>query len=122
MNKWSNFDSTHPTHPIRIWDGLSVIDSDQWQKIRKERLRWAAINQRYHLTQDEWQALFNKQHGRCPICGADQDELNHPLEIDQDLATGKIRGLLCRKCNSGIALLGEDVGRLKSAIRYLERD
>jgi len=121
MNKWSNFDSTHPTHKTRIWDDLLVIDAEEYKKWRKERLRWAAIKQRYHLTRDEWQAMFDKQHGCCPICGTHQDDLSHPLEIDQNLATGKIRGLLCRKCNSGIALLGEDIDRLKAAIRYLER-
>jgi len=121
MNNRLHFDSTHPTHPIHIWDEIDNVDKDRYEQKRKERLRWAAINQRYHLTQDEWQIMFDKQHGCCPICGAHQDELSHPLEIDQNLATGKIRGLLCRKCNSGIALLGEDIDRLKAAIRYLER-
>jgi hypothetical protein len=49
-----------------------------------------------------------------------QENLNHPLEIDRDQVTGRIRGLLCRKCNCGIGHLGEDIERMKRAIRYLE--
>ncbi len=64
--------------------------------------------------------MFDKQHGCCAICGVSQENLNHPLEIDRDQVTGRIRGLLCRKCNSGIGNLGEDIERMKRVIRYLE--
>jgi hypothetical protein len=64
--------------------------------------------------------MFDKQHGCCAICGVSQENLNHPLEIDRDQVTGRIRGLLCRKCNCGIGHLGEDIERMKRAIRYLE--
>ena len=33
--------------------------------------------------------------------------------------TGKIRGLLCNRCNMGIGLLDDDISRLEAAIRHL---
>jgi hypothetical protein len=50
-----------------------------------------------------------------------QENLKHPLEIDRDHVTGRIRGLLCRKCNCGIGMFGEDVENINKAIRYLEK-
>jgi hypothetical protein len=33
---------------------------------------------------------------------------------------GKVRGLLCQKCNSGIGYLNDDVAMLERAINYLK--
>lgn len=42
------------------------------------------------------------------------------LHVDHDHVSGKMRGLLCQKCNHGIGLMGEDPDRLRRAARYLE--
>jgi hypothetical protein len=105
---------------IQPWDKFRLIDKSMRREEIKEIHRWASIYYLYNITQEEWQAMFDKQHGCCAICGVSAENLLHPLEIDQDQASGKIRGLLCRKCNSGIGLLNEDIELIKRAIRYLE--
>jgi hypothetical protein len=104
----------------QFWERFRLYNENERSEKAKEVHRWAAIYTRYKITKGEWQDMFDKQNGCCAICGKPQVELTHPLEIDQDHATAKIRGLLCRKCNSGIALLGDDIERLKMAIGYLE--
>jgi hypothetical protein len=104
----------------QFWERFRLYNENERSEKAKGVHRWAAIYTRYKLTKAEWQTIYDMQHGCCGICGVTQGELSHPLEIDQDLATGKIRGLLCRKCNSGIALLGDDIERLRRAIGYLE--
>jgi hypothetical protein len=104
----------------QFWERFRLYNENERSEKAKEVHRWAAIYTRYKITKGEWQEMFDKQNGCCAICRKHQVELTHPLEIDQDHATGKIRGLLCRKCNSGIALLGDDIERLKKAIEYLQ--
>jgi hypothetical protein len=93
------------------------------QEVKKKRVdsRWLAIYSMYGLTREQWQVIYNKQNGSCAICGKSQDKLGYKLQIDYDQITGKVRGLLCKKCNSGIGMFGEDVDNINKAVRYLEK-
>jgi hypothetical protein len=87
---------------------------------KRQDNRWLAIYSMYGLTRDQWQVLFNKQNGSCAICGKSQDKLGYTLQVDFDHVLGKVRGLLCKKCNLGIGMFGEDITRIEKAIRYLK--
>ena len=59
-----------------------------------------------------------------PFLGEKRKERSAPpanLVPDHDHHTGEIRGVLCKKCNHGIGLLGESAGIALSASRYLQR-
>jgi len=59
--------------------------------------------------------MFEKQNGLCAIC--QEREAKH---IDHDHITGKIRGLLCRPCNTSLGILGDTEDALMHAIAYLK--
>src|SRR4030043_641024 len=92
------------------------------QDVKKKRRdnRWLAIYSMYGLTREQWQVIYNKQNGSCAICGKSQDKLGYILQIDYDHGAGKVRGLLCKKCNLGIGMFGEDAENINKAIMYLE--
>lgn len=73
---------------------------------------------RYGITPQQYLAMYNKQDGCCAICKRDIGD--DYLAVDHDKITGKVRGLLCRNCNVGIGMLGEDISNLMRAIQYLE--
>jgi len=75
----------------------------------------------YGVTEKELSGMLDAQKGACAVCN---DSLYHADEerrprIDHCHSTGKIRGLLCHKCNTGIGLLNDDIRILKSAVKYL---
>jgi len=71
---------------------------------------------RYGISADQVRALVEQQHGVCAICSRpDPEHLDHCHE------TGWIRGVLCFNCNGGLGQFGDDPGRLRAAIAYLER-
>ena len=80
----------------------------------KMQIRKGNLRRHYGITPEEYDRLFDTQGGKCAICG----ELPRRLVVDHNHETGKVRGLLCFKCNN--ALLG-GVEWLKAAIAYLER-
>ena len=47
----------------------------------------------------EYDILLLKQNGKCALCGKPQGYEKRRLAVDHNHKTGKIRGLLCAKCN-----------------------
>jgi hypothetical protein len=81
--------------------------------------RWERqLRDRFGITADEYWRLWREQKGLCKICGKPQC-VGTKLDVDHDHETGKIRGLLCRQCNTGIGLLRDSVSLLFRAIKYL---
>ena len=73
------------------------------------------------LTLDKYHSLLERQDFGCGICGADIVAVPRKrVHIDHDHTTGKVRGILCAKCNTGLGKL--DDGRLfRAAEKYLKR-
>ena len=64
--------------------------------------------------------LVSQYGEQCQICGrCDGDDNGAKLAVDHCHKTGKIRGLLCNRCNRGIGFLQDDVNLLQQAIEYL---
>lgn len=74
---------------------------------------WA---KKYNVSADHVMSMLTDQDGKCGICAKDLDE---SLCVDHCHGTGRVRGLLCNPCNSGIGLLGDTVEAIEAALRYL---
>jgi hypothetical protein len=74
------------------------------------------------LPEDDYQALLQAQGNSCAICGIDAKETINGLYVDHCYKTHKVRGLLCQKCNSGIAFFKDNTEHLAMAIEYLVRN
>ena len=82
---------------------------------------------KYNLSLLEYENILNSQNGACAICLKNEiinDNFNKMaklLSIDHDHNTGKVRGLLCNKCNTGLGLFEDSIESLVKAIEYLRR-
>lgn len=76
---------------------------------------------RHGLTLDQYHSILERQDFVCPICGIDvvsrEQKLTH---IDHDHNTGKVRGILCARCNCALGKF-EDGKLFAPAERYIER-
>ncbi len=76
------------------------------------------------ITKERYELLLLNQEGVCAICHEGETMVvrgrQRPLHIDTDHLTGKVRGLLCSACNTGLGKFEDDPIRLQEAIRYLE--
>ena len=61
-------------------------------------LRAAWLKWRYGITPEQWQEMFDAQGGLCGICHGPQQGKRR-LGLDHNHETGKVRGLLCDRCN-----------------------
>jgi Recombination endonuclease VII len=80
---------------------------------RKHRLRCV-----YGISLEEYDAMLDSQGGVCAICKKKPDE-GKALFVDHCHVTGRVRGLLCGKCNSVLAFGNDNPDILRAAIAYL---
>jgi hypothetical protein len=74
--------------------------------------------QRYGINNNEYNVLLERQGGVCAICETPPTE--EKLFVDHSHSSNEVRGLLCRTCNTGLGLLGDDLASLEKAINYLK--
>lgn len=72
-----------------------------------------------NITFEQFNEMYDKQEGKCRICGRHQTELKRRLSVDHNHTTGKIRGLLCGKCNFMLGYASDDITLLSNAIKYI---
>ena len=80
---------------------------------------------RYRLTLDSYHAMAERQDFLCAICHIEPIRKKRlgsvdGFAIDHCHSSGKVRGLLCERCNKGIGFLREDPHVARSAAVYLE--
>lgn len=73
----------------------------------------------YGITPSDYDAMLQKQAGRCAICRTDDTGNKSFFHVDHCHLTGKVRGLLCTRCNTGIGHLADDPFIASEAARYL---
>lgn len=82
---------------------------------------WAKkLRERYGISVEEYNSLFDFQDGRCAICETHQIDLKTRLCVDHCHDTGEVRGLLCHSCNVSVGLMQDNAHRFKRAAEYLE--
>lgn len=89
------------------------------------RIRVEARARKYGLTLEDLDELIKAQDRRCAICAQQFSRIailvRSALFIDHShTGRGTVRGLLCRRCNSGIGFFDDDPDRLREAARYVE--
>lgn len=72
----------------------------------------------YGLKPGEYQEMLDKQGGVCAICG--RRPVTIRLAVDHDHETGRVRGLLCRRCNRALGLWEGDNNRMQNLILYVQ--
>ena len=80
----------------------------------------------YNLTMDEYVGMFVKQEFKCRFCGQPETRRGKKfgkiarLCIDHCHKTGKVRGLVCAKCNLILSFAGDRSDILQNASDYLK--
>ena len=85
-------------------------------------LRIYALKATLGISREEYLELFRKASYRCEICGGQNEKQprSRSLSVDHDHKTGKVRGILCHACNSGLGYFEDNSPRLRKAAEYLQ--
>lgn len=102
------------------------------ERYNERRREWAKANpedrdvrraRQYGITLEKYKAMFARQKGRCWICEKPfpSNRGRSGPTIDHCHQTGRVRRLLCLRCNTAIGMLREDPRIIESALRYVRQ-
>lgn len=108
------------------------VERNKTAKLRDKtiyrRIEWPSkLRRQYGIEPADYYAMLAAQNGGCKICGIRRpgggkhrgDELT-AFHVDHDHATGRVRGLLCMKCNKALGLIGDSPEIAAKIIVYLK--
>lgn len=98
----------------------NTIEKRKWREANQDKNRNTKYLRKFGITLNDVVAIIQQQNNKCAICNINI-ELGSKTHLDHDHLTGKIRGVLCQKCNHAIGLFKDSTKVLKSAILYLEK-
>lgn len=73
----------------------------------------------FGITLAEYEAMLERQGHCSAICFADEPGGQGGFHVDHCHVTGKVRGLLCHRCNTGLGLFKDSAALLRHAALYL---
>lgn len=91
-------------------------------RVRESRMRLHGGSRHYHLTRRygiravDVDDLIQRQGGLCALCLE-----RTATQVDHDHRTGKVRAILCLRCNAALGKARDDVEILRRARNYLLR-
>lgn len=79
------------------------------------------LKRKYGLTPADWTFMFGMQGAACAICRNPSPGSKRGWHTDHDHRTGKVRGILCHKCNVLLGAAVDSPAILELAKAYLRR-
>lgn len=108
---------------LKAYQKYSADYAVAWRKKNPERYKqqvWKRnLKAKYGITPAEYTAMAERQKGLCAICAQASVGKKKYLSVDHCHTTGKVRGLLCDKCNLGIGLIGDTVEQVQRVMDYI---
>lgn len=92
----------------------------QWRKENTARHRNTVLLRKYGITLADFKQMLVVQGGVCAICDGTDIQGTGDWHVDHDHATGKVRGVLCSFCNTGLGMFKDNPKALMKAVRYLK--
>ena|ERR1035437_1637660 len=99
----------------------------KWDPIQRklQQRKWAAANPHYKdkilygLAPGARQGIFEMQGRCCALC---KTTTSSRWCLDHCHTTGRVRGILCNNCNTGLGRFNDDPLLLHAAVRYLLKE
>ncbi len=101
---------------ISIWSKKRRETHPQEHKIRIKKSR---LKTRYGMSIQDYDDMVKEQNGVCAICFNPPKKFD--LHVDHDHSNGKVRKLLCQKCNVALGLVNDDITVLNNMVDYIRK-
>lgn len=112
--------ATNKRYRIKHAAQIRVRKQEYYRKNRnqiREKQRANCLRTLYGITIKEYEIMLEQQNGVCFVCGTPPK--NTRLHVDHSHTTGKVRSLLCHRCNRHTGLIESDPDLYRKMFEYL---
>lgn len=115
------------TERCRQWYYANREKRCKYLRLRKEAnpetykmvQRRCDLKRRFGISTEQYTQMLLKQNGCCAICKRDAGIFKRKLSVDHNHTTGKVRELLCMKCNIQVGYIEKTAPVLDNITEYL---
>jgi Recombination endonuclease VII len=111
----------HLRERVKAWRAANPDYIRDYRQRNRRAIYITESIRKYGITRDWFEEQLLAQGQSCKTCAqpfdwADKQTKPH---IDHCHATGKVRGLLCNRCNTALGLVGDSAELLQKLMEYL---
>ena len=99
-----------------------VKQKENMPLIQRHKANMSSMFHSYAIQEKQFQEMMNVQKGICAICNIDFGDLPIRAALDHCHATGKVRGLLCKDCNTLLGKIEAEPHLLHNVNIYLNKE
>lgn len=122
QQRWYRRNRKRVLRKTRIWQAKNArrvkARRRVWLRENRDKTRAQRLRFHYGITPNEYDALLKRQRGVCAVCHRPPDE--RFFCIDHDHKTGRVRGLLHRRCNLLVGQLERHRGSIRALLAYVK--
>jgi hypothetical protein len=94
----------------------------RWRQNNPDKHKNAVLKRTYGISLEQYNQILAAQGEVCGICmSATVSNCGRRLSVDHNHETGKVRGLLCGRCNSMLGFIDEHPGTLERAAAWIKK-
>lgn len=107
----------------KLKQNKNAIAQREWTKNNPDRRYFIQAKRNYGINEADLKTLILQQENKCAICKCDalQSKKRKRLVIDHCHKTGKVRAMLCYRCNIFIGYLEKNSELLPVIVEYIQR-
>jgi len=95
--------------------------SREWYYNNTDKKRARDLRIKFGITPEIYKTMLADQNGVCAIC-SNACKSGKLLAVDHDHNNGRVRGLLCMECNTGLGKFLDSAELLRKSAEYLEKN
>lgn len=118
--KQFSFDKNRPDGRCYYCKECYIINERRQRINYADRRAHLLLMRQYGISLEEFKQRALDQNSLCAICHKPDPE-GERLSVDHDHITNKVRGLLCKPCNTMLGGAHDDILILKEGIEYLNQ-
>lgn len=120
--RWEEFLRREPGESNQEWWARKWAS----RTVKTPHFERSRMVRKYGLTPAEYSAMHVAQDGKCAICEREETSMTvkgavRSLAVDHCHNTGKVRGLLCSRCNTTLGRIEESPQLLRAMFDYLHK-